>query len=296
MSYLQRTYYAGLTVEVSKTYSARWGKRITRGLNINKTPESVKKYNDKMAERETIRAINANFRPGDIYLTLTYAKNKRPPPEEAKRQLQNYIKALRRKYKRLELIFKWFATTSYGKKGGIHHHLIISKIDIQQLRGLWKYGGAHIDLLYEEEDHSKLAVYLYRQSKTTGKPGEEITGKRISSSRNLIRPKPVVKEINAIRWREPPVPIKGYVIDVDSIEAGESPVSGAPYLFYRMRKIPKGYKTQTPDGRMLKGDAAEKWLRDQNKKAVAREFIKKEAAGETPPLRRTKRKEEGKRE
>ena len=158
MSYLQRTYYAGLTVEVSKTYSARWGKRITRGLNINKTPESVKKYNDKMAERETIRVINANFCPGDIYLTLTYAKNKRPPPEEAKRQLQNYIKALRRKYKRLELIFKWFATTSYGKKGGIHHHLIISKIDIQQLRGLWKYGGAHIDLLYEEEDHSKLAV------------------------------------------------------------------------------------------------------------------------------------------
>ena len=284
VSYLQKTYTAGLTVEVSKTYSARWGKHITRGMRINDTPEAVKRYNDKMAEREIIRVVNANFKTGDIYLTLTYRRGGRPSPEVAAKQLKNYIKAVRRKYKRAGVTLKWIASTAYGSKGGIHHHLILSQIDARELQGMWKYGGMHIDFLYPEEDHSGLASYIYRQSKTTGRPGEVITGKRISSSRNLIRPKPVVKEIDAIRWREPPEPIKGYVIDVDSIEAGESPVSGAPYLFYRMRKIPRGYKAKTPDGETLKGDAAQRWLRDHNRQKVKRGFARQLATGETGKL------------
>ena len=47
-----------------------------------------------------------------------------------------------------------------------------------------------------------------------------------------------MKEVDARTWREPPAPAKGYVIAPESIDAGINPITGIPYLFYRMVRIP----------------------------------------------------------
>lgn len=61
MPYIQHTWYAGDTVEIHKTYSARYGKKIARGPNRNKTTEDVKKYNAELAERELRMLLNPGY-------------------------------------------------------------------------------------------------------------------------------------------------------------------------------------------------------------------------------------------
>ena len=94
-------------------------------------------------------------------------------------------------------------------------------------------------------------------------------GERVLS---ILEEEPQVEEVSAKRWREPPQSIKGYIIDPDSIDAGTSPVSGMPYLFYRLLKLPPSPHAMTPDGRLLRDDDAEKWLRQQNAAEVRRKF------------------------
>ena len=45
-----------------------------------------------------------------------------------------------------------------------------------------------------------------------------------------------------------------------------------PYLFYRMLRLPSSPRAMTPDGRLLRADAAEKWLRQQNAAVVRQKF------------------------
>lgn len=71
MPYIQHTWYAGDTVEIHKTYSARYGKKIARGPNRNKTTEDVKKYNAELAERELRLLLNASNRINESLIPLS---------------------------------------------------------------------------------------------------------------------------------------------------------------------------------------------------------------------------------
>ena len=225
-----------------------------------------------MAERKLTRLLNANFKARDIHLVLTYRRDDRPPPEEAKKRLRNFIGRLRRFFTRRGQELKYIAATAYGTKGAIHHHLVISTMDARELRSLWPYGGSHAEYLYESGDYARLAAYIVRQAKHGLAEADQIDEKKWHGSRNLIRPKPHKQEVPATVWREPPAAWPGYIIDLDSVDAGVSPVTGIPYLFYRMLKIPPKQKLQTPDGRILYDDAAAKWLREYNRQEIRREW------------------------
>lgn len=277
--YLKTVYHAGVTIDVQNTFSRRYGKKIGRGTNAQATPPAVREYNRKLAERKLTRLINANFGPGDIHLVLTYTPANRPTPAEAKRRLKNFLKRLRRYYKSRGRELKYIAATAYGTKGAIHHHLVINTMDARDLRELWPYGGSHAEYLHEDKEYSRLATYIVRQAKKGLAEAEQIDEHLWSGSRNLVKPKPEKREVPATVWREPPRPRPGYVIDLDSVDAGVSPVTGIPYLFYRMIRIPKKQKVMTPDGRMLRDDAAAKWLRDHNIDDIRRRWPERNLSG-----------------
>lgn len=259
-------YIAGQTIEVQKTFSKRYGKKYTRAGPCASSLVAVQEYNLKTATRKLTRILNANFVPNDVYLTLTYARDRRPTPEDAKKQIQAFLRKLRKLFRDEGRELKYVWTTAYGERGAIHHHLVIPTMDVRRLRPLWPYGGCHAEFLYDNGEYSGLASYICRQSKLGLSEGEKLNTRKWSGSRNLIIPPPDKKEVDAEAWREPPKPIKGYIVDVDSIDDGLSPTTGIPYLFYRMLRLPDELIITTDSGQILRGDAARDWLTDKNLK------------------------------
>ena len=99
---------------------------------------------------------------------------------------------------------------------------------------MWPHGRVIVSPLDDTGNYWRLAYYYVNQLHTSPLTGEEIKGKRWSSSKNLRRPPPKTEVREARTWREEPKPIKGYYIDPDSIESGICPLTGEPYQFYRM--------------------------------------------------------------
>lgn len=230
--YRKKMWKAGNTIEVHKTYYANRGRR--RGKKQNPTSEAVMKYNEKLAFWILTRLINENFMPGDLFLSPTY----RIPvtPAEAKKYLAKFLRDLRAYFRKQGKELKYISVTAYGKHGSIHHHIVINSADAREIIELWPHGGLRFEPLYNNREYSGLAWYLIKQSRKKLN-GEICSSKRWSCSRNLRKPKEKIEEVSAKTWREEPKPLKGYYIDKSSIESGVSPVSGQPYLIYRMIKL-----------------------------------------------------------
>ncbi|MFR3120007.1 MAG: hypothetical protein ACLTOJ_22000 [[Clostridium] symbiosum] len=64
-----------------------------------KTPEEVKKTNERNRIKRLYRKIAMNFDYGDFHMQLTYRKNDRPTPEEAREVLREFLRQLRKIYK-----------------------------------------------------------------------------------------------------------------------------------------------------------------------------------------------------
>lgn len=235
--YLLKTYKAGRTVEVYKTYSGRYGKKIPRGSNVNDTPDDVKKINERNSEATLTRELNANFIPGDLHIVLTYRVDERPVPEQAKKLLEKFNRDARAAYRSAGMEYKYIAVTEY-ENTALHHHLVIPYIDTRLLNKLWPYGRIRsFTPLDETGEYSKLAHYLIKETKKTfSKPGNA-SKRRWNGSKNLIHPKPDVKVVKYKEWKKQPQTIKGYVLDTDSIENGVSEVTGREMQHYRLIKI-----------------------------------------------------------
>lgn len=260
----------GECIEVQKTYTRRQGRRYGRGVNISVTGEAQARYNDKLSKRELTRIINENFTVDDIHLVLTYRIEDRPQnDEEFKGDLKKFLRLLRKTYKRAEIELKYITVSAIGKKGAPHHHLIITGIDLRQLIGLWDKGKIIPTFLYSKADYSKLAEYFIGQS---NEEGGRIVGRRWSCSRNVVHPKMKKSEVDADVWNEPPKALPGYEIDYDTAEYGVNPHTGIPFCYYRMYRREIKKPIMTPDGRLLKPDAADRWLRKQEYLAEKAKF------------------------
>lgn len=78
----------------SRTYR----KNGKRSKKQNPTSEQVKIQNEKRAQAKLRMLIDNNFKRDDYYITLTYKKQ--PTWEQAKRDMQNFIKRLKRRFPR----------------------------------------------------------------------------------------------------------------------------------------------------------------------------------------------------
>lgn len=83
--YFKTTVIAGKTIEVMKGYK----RRVAKGKRAEKTkltPEEMDKVNQKNAAKKLRWVIAANFHGGDFHLVLTYRREDRPTPADAKKK------------------------------------------------------------------------------------------------------------------------------------------------------------------------------------------------------------------
>lgn len=162
------------------------GKRRDR---CRPTSEIQKRLNQRNAEKKLTRLIHNNFGEDDVALHLTFRKGEEPEDlDAAKRELKNYLKRLRRLYRKQGLEMKYISVVEYGKRGGrIHYHLILTGgVDRDELEKLWGHGYANSKRLqFGEDGVSGLARYITK---------DRVTYKRWSGSRNLKQPEPQVKD------------------------------------------------------------------------------------------------------
>lgn len=181
--YREKKHYCGeyLEVDIFPVFEYQRGRSRKR----KPTTEMQKKLNQRNAERKLIRLLNTNFTKHDIRFDLTYSPENEPPtPEDAQRQLQNFLRRVKRYRKKHELPdLKYVAVTEQGSKSGrLHHHIVMSGgIDINTLAEIWGKGYTTAKpLQFDENGIAGIAVYLVK---------EPILGKRWCASRNLEQPK-----------------------------------------------------------------------------------------------------------
>lgn len=232
MARKKKEYHFKNSIEVEEYVDGRFGARGKERLEKKKaTPEQMKKQNQLNRAKNCRRRIKNNFEEGDYYLTLTFKKELRPSGmEDAKEIWTKVQRKLRDAYKKQNEKFKWIISIEKGKRGAIHFHLILNRIENgdKLIRKIWPYGGIYMRFLYEEGGYKDLADYIT-------KPPEEGEGSYYSHSRNLPIPEPKIKRVKS-KWREPK-PYKGYYIDKNSYEEGINPVTGYPYRHYEMIRI-----------------------------------------------------------
>ena len=143
----------------------------------------MRRYNQTLAERELARLINANFRQRDLHLVLTYRRGQRPNEEKANRDLENFLRRLRKYFRSRGRELRYIAAIGYGKKGALHHHLVIPRMDVLDLPQLWS-GGYRYTPLYKHPDYTALAVYIARQNRSApDDSGKTVRRRRWSASK-----------------------------------------------------------------------------------------------------------------
>jgi hypothetical protein len=238
LSYIKETVISGQVIEVTKKYSSRYGKKgIPRSKNRNPTPDDVKIQNEKNAVKKLRRLINTNFGFNDIHLVLTYRILERPDPQTARKRLQKFLRNLRKLYRDSGQELKYICVTEY-KGHAIHHHLVINSFDMRLITPLWPYGRARPTYLDNTGQYGKLAEYLIKETRKTYREKDAVFRKRWNQSRNLKQPYIKITVVKRDSWSKHPKPVKGYIIQKDSIICGVSAVTGYPFQFYSMIKLP----------------------------------------------------------
>lgn len=256
---VKETCIAGRVIDrtIRITHGVVGGKK--RAERKNPTPESVRKNNDRIATLILTRKINANFGPDDGHLILTYAKE--PTHEEARRYFDLFKRRLQRKAKKAGIEVRMVWATELDSR--IHHHVVISRIDLALIRECFTWGRVKWIPLDEESNgnYYRLAEYIIKETAEHFRDPASQTKQRYSCTRNLespiiVRQPASPKEFNIDKIK----PIKGYVIDEDTIIEFENPINGCPTISYMMTAI-------DPEPRL------KKWRGGKNARKVRQESL-----------------------
>lgn len=241
--YLKKTIFSGMVLEIEKVCSFKYkGKNIQRGPKVEKTPENMRKVNERNADKKLQRLIAANFGYGDMHMVWTYdPEHRAASPKEARKDLQKGLRRLKAAYKKIGSELKYVAVSEYGQRS-MHHHLVINQgVDVRTIQKAWGLGKIRFTLLDDSGDYERLAKYLLKQTKKTFcDPEKCVFAKRWCSSRNLAKPVEKMEVVKADCWRERPVAPAGYYLVTDSIREGVSDLTGWPYQYYKCIKITGG--------------------------------------------------------
>lgn len=289
--YCRKVIRAGCTVDVQYTYPTRYGEGLTRARhNLDSvTPLEVEAYNEELAIRKLTLLLNENFNPDDWFVTLHYEIDNRPADiETAKKQLRTFLTKLKGLYESEGVTLKYIKATAFGERGALHHHIVIPRgVETTKITKLWKnvIKASHkarppqYTALYSDGEYSVLAAYICKQGEKSGKSVKNM--RRFTCSRNIKKPEAEeIKWVDKPKWQEPPTPWPGYYIEQDSIRAGCNPITGKPYLFYRMVKPPPSFTCYDESGKRLTGAAAVKYYRENNKQFIKQKWLDLNPEGE----------------
>ncbi len=160
-----------------------------RGKSCNPSREAQRNLNNKNAVKRVIRLINTNFDARHIWATLTYHPDHLPEtPEQAKRDMQNYIRRIKRQMEKAGLgELKYIYVTEYAEAGPgvpkkrVHHHIVMNLTDRDIAERMWNGGGRTQARRLQPDDYGLegMARYITKDPKGF---------KRYSCSRNLKQP------------------------------------------------------------------------------------------------------------
>ncbi len=289
--YYRKIVRAGCTVDVQFTYPTRFGENLTRARHKegSVTPLDVENYNNELAIRKLTQILNECFEPDDWWVTLHYELHNRPTDiVAAKKQLSKFVIELKKLYIENGVELRYVRTTAFGDKGALHHHIVIPKgVDTRKITKLWKEiikssqkaRPPQYTALYADGEYSALAAYICKQGDNN--TAKEKNMRKWTCSRNIKKPElEEVKTVDKIKWKEPPTPWPGYYIVEDSVRAGCNPITGVPYLFYRMVKLPPDFVCYDNNGKRLTGKGAVQYYRENNKEFIKQKWIDLNPEGE----------------
>lgn len=193
----------------------------------NLTSEEVMKNNEKNSLKDFTVKLHHNFKPGDIHAVFTYSGTE-PSKEEANKKLDKLKRDLKKLYQKNNLELKWLEVTEYKNKR-IHHHLVLSKIDVYELAKIWPHGFVRPTYLDNTKDWRKLANYLIKETSKTFREPDAFAKRRFHASRTITNPNIKEQEVSIVQVLEPKAN-KGYYIDQDSVIKSENLFTRKPYI------------------------------------------------------------------
>lgn len=217
-------------MEVHEYHTARYGAPGRKRQEKRKpTPEDIARQNRWNRERTARHKLRMHFKKSDYYTDLTYRKPERPEDmEAAKKDFAEFIRLVRKEYRKRGAELKWLRNIEVGTRGGWHIHIIVNRIDDTDkiLTDAWKKGKVISQLMHNDGEFKKLAAYITKTPETDPRLREA----SYSSSRNLPLPEPEEKIM--MRWRKEPHVPKGYYLD--EVTEGINPVTGYSYRTYSL--------------------------------------------------------------
>lgn len=264
MAYIQDTYYLGDYIATEIKFIGRNGaKGERRAKKIKATPEQMARQNQWTREKKEKYLILANFRTGDVWVTLKYPRGTRPDADRIKRDWKVITTEMRKLYKKLGIPFKWVNRMEIGRFGGPHIHFLCNRVDnIDTLiKDTWHKtiadlivpGKNYVNIApYDSDGAKEVAEYLTakpdkkgieEQLNLFGEEEQKVFCK-VSSSRNLVRPEPKRKKYAhwtmARFFKDGIKPDKGYYVMPNTVKVGVNKCTGYSYLYYMQRTISDG--------------------------------------------------------
>lgn len=171
-------------------------KRGTRSKKKRESAPKQRNLNEKNAKRYLRQLGNGNFSEGDWFISLSYQDKFQPETmEQAEKEVGNYIRRLKARYKKLGQELKYILVNEGGaKKVRFNHHLVINSLDEgltrDDVEALWakkskgqkkeRIGTVNSKYIQTNENGlERIMAYMSKDPKGR---------KRWSSSRNLKRP------------------------------------------------------------------------------------------------------------
>ena len=149
----------------------------TRAGKRKLSSEAQQRINLKHSYQKLELMIAANFRPGDLMVTLTYDEDNLPRSRTAAtaklKRFRADLKAARKAAGRPEPVMIFNTENAFGE-GRWHHHIILNNVgeDYEELRRLWPWGSSlEIGRIKLDREHSFEGVARYLCKEARERPG-----------------------------------------------------------------------------------------------------------------------------
>ncbi|MHC1718552.1 MAG: hypothetical protein AB9883_07855 [Acidaminococcaceae bacterium] len=246
--YIKNTFKNGNIFDIEKVHTHKFHPKDFHAEK-NKTSLAQEKVNSRNAAIEFRRKVHENFGFGSFHVICKYDRLHRTEDlQVARHDIQNFMRNLRGLFKRKGVELKYVYISEYGKRGNnIHHHVILSAegIPTHIIASYWKYGSITFVPFDNTGDYRVLTDYLIKQADSLYQDEKGLWRKRWNASRNLVNPSVKREIVKADSWREDPVIPKGFMLLPDSLRVGVTEVTGYPYQYYSIIRIP-GVKIKPP--------------------------------------------------
>lgn len=263
--YIKEICTAGAVQEQRKYYATRYRRSLPRRENSNPTPEAVKRNNIREAERKLRRKLNANFIDAvDALITLSWGADKTPPDTDSEmlKEVQRFIRKLKRIYEREKKCLRYVYTMEIGPKGSRHLHMVLSEVDLQEVVECWDGGVVNVAPLNTRGDYRRIASYFVKYAQKTAdtmeKMGRKAGSRMWNSSKLMEEPKVTKTAVNAATFSERIRNHKGWILNPASVEDGISEYNGRQYQYCEFAKDSYDSKSMAADRRRRTAKAYER--------------------------------------